>query len=100
MQSITLGMVNQRPAYGIAASTTLDKFRLLRLLVDLPSEAAIAGSAPEWYTSVCLNVDFASKLHTDSHNDGDSWIVTIGEHTGGDFSSRRMSMTSAKKNVQ
>ena len=101
VRSITLGMVNKRQnGYGISAATTVDKLRLLQLLIGVANDSGIAGSAPEWYTSVCLNVDFASKLYTDSHNDGDSWIVTIGEHTGGDFSSRRMSMTSAKKNVQ
>ena len=84
VQSITLGMVNKRQnGYGISAAATVDKLRVLQLLVDLANDPAIAGSGPECYTSICLNVNFGCALHTDSHNSGDSWIVAIGEHAGG-----------------
>jgi len=86
VQSITLGIVNKRQkGYGISAATTLDQFRLSKLLVGLTEDSAIAGCAPERYTSICLNVDFGSGLHIDSYNSFDSWIFSLGEHLGGDL---------------
>ena len=77
MRSLTLGMVNQRQAgYGISAATTHDQ----QLLVALTHDPSIAGSGPEAYTSICLNVDFPSALHADAHNAGHSWIVSLGAH--------------------
>jgi uncharacterized C2H2 Zn-finger protein len=77
-------MVNRRQCgYGISAATILDQLRLTRLLAGVAEDSAVAGGAPEYYTSVCLNIDFASDLHADAWNAGDSWIVTMGEHAGG-----------------
>ena len=86
VRSLTLGMVNQRQAgYGISAATTHDQLRLLQLLVALTHDSYIAGGGPEVYTSICLNVDFPSDLHVDAHNAGHSWIVSLGEHEGGEL---------------
>ena len=88
VRSLTLGMVNKRVSgYGISAATTLDKMRLLQLLVGLTRDTTIAGVAPLVYTSICCNVDFACDLHTDSHNscDYESSIVAIGEFSGGEL---------------
>ena len=84
VRSVTLGMVNLRQhGYGISAATTLGKLRLLKLLVDVARDPNIEGGPPDAFTSICLNIDFASALHTDSHNAGRSWIVAVGEHEGG-----------------
>ena len=84
VRSVTLGMVNLRQhGYGISAATTLGKLRLLKLLVNVARDPAIEGNPPEAFTSICLNVDFASAVHTDSHNVGRSWIAAMGEHEGG-----------------
>ena len=86
IRSITVGLVNQRQnGYGISTATTFDKLRLLRSLVNLVNDPAIAGNAPDCYTSICLNVDFASNLHTDSYNYGGSFIVALGDFTGGEL---------------
>jgi hypothetical protein len=51
VQSITLGLVNQRQAgYGLSAATTMGRLQLLKLLVALVDDAAIAGSAPVCFT--------------------------------------------------
>ena len=84
VRSTILGLVNLRShGYGISAATTLGKLRLLKLLVNVARDPAIEGNPPEAFTSICLNVDFASAVHTDSHNVGRSWIVAMGEHEGG-----------------
>ena len=84
VKSLTLGMVNKRAdGYGISAATTVDKLRLLQLLIGVANDSEISGNGPECFTSICLNVDFASEVHTDSHNSGSSWIVAGGEYTGG-----------------
>ena len=88
VRSLTLGMVNQRQAgYGISAATTHDQLRLLQLLVALTHDPYIAGGGPQVYTSICLNVDFASGLHSDANNSDeyDSWIVSLGDHDGGNL---------------
>ncbi len=87
IKSIILGLVNKRAGgYGISAATTFDKLRLLQLLVGLASDSEIVGEPPHVYTSICLNVDFACQLHTDSHNAGMSTIVAIGDDfTGGEL---------------
>ena len=85
VRSITLGMVNKRQnGYGISAATTLDKLRLLQLLIGVANDLGVVGNGPECFTSMCLNVNFASQLHTDSNNaDIPSWIVAGGEFNGG-----------------
>ena len=84
VRSITLGMVNKRQnGYGISAATTVDKLRLLQLLIGVANDSGIAGNGPECFTSTCLNVDFPCNLHTDSHNSGPSWIVGGGDFNGG-----------------
>ena len=84
VKSLTLGMVNKRAdGYGLSAATTVDKLRLLQLLICVANDSEISGNGPECFTSICLNVDFASEVHTDSHNSGSSWIVAGGEYTGG-----------------
>ena len=86
VRSLTLGLVSQRNrGYGVAGATTLDQMRLLQLLFGLANDPAIDGTPPDYYTSICLNVDFACDLHTDSHNSGASHIVAFGSHTGGDL---------------
>ena len=84
VRSITIGMVNKRQAgYGISSATTADRLRLLQLLVGVANDSGFTGDSPECFTSICLNVDFASEVHTDSHNSGPSWIVAGGEYSGG-----------------
>jgi hypothetical protein len=87
VQSITLGLVNQRQAgYGLSAATTMGRLQLLKLLVALVDDAAIAGTTPEHYTSICVNTSFpAGALHIDRHNVGDSWLTALGEFEGGAF---------------
>ena len=84
VRSMTLGMLNKRQAgYGISVATTSDRLRLLQLLIGVANDSGIAGNGPECFTSMCLNVDFASEVHTDSHNSGHSWIVAGGDFNGG-----------------
>ena len=85
VRSITLGMVNKRQSgYGISAATTLDKLRLLQLLISVANDLGVVGNGPECFASMCLNVNFASQLHTDSNNaDIPSWIVGGGDFNGG-----------------
>ena len=101
--SVTLGMVNQRQSgYGISAATTHDRLRLLQLLVNLSHDPAIAGSPPETYTSICLNVDFACGLHADGNNshEHDSWIVSFGDHEGATCLSKTKRRESERCRVQ
>jgi len=86
VQSVTLGMVSQRQhGFGISAATTAGKLRLLQALIAFTEDLSIAGCAPESYTSICLNVDFASGLHTDRYNSGDSWVAAVGDFQGGEL---------------
>ena len=48
---MTLGLVNQRPAYGISDATTHDNLRLLRLLLGL-ADGAQMGERPPFFTSI------------------------------------------------
>ena len=84
VQSTTLGIVNHRSnGYGLSAATAVDNFKLLTLLLQLAADPLIAGCAPHSFTSICLNVNFGCDLHSDKHNEGDSWIVGIGDYEGG-----------------
>ena len=74
VRSITLGMVNKRPAYGIANATTHDNFALLKRVLALVEDTGISGEAPPQFTSICVNVDFGCALHTDRFNEGPSTI--------------------------
>ena len=78
VRSITLGMVNQRPAYGIANATTHDNFALLKRVLALLDDAGISGEAPQQFTSICVNVDFGCALHTDRFNEGPSTTRALG----------------------
>ena len=84
VRSMTVGMVNKRQAgYGTSVATTSDRLRLLQLLVGVANDSGIVGNGPACFTSICLNVDFVSEVHTDSHNSGPSWIVAGGDFNGG-----------------
>ena len=86
VQSTTLGIVNHRSnGYGLSAATAVDKFKLLTLLLQLAADPLIAGCAPHSFTSICLNVNFGCDLHSDKHNERDSWIVRIGDYEGGEL---------------
>ena len=85
VRSITLGMVNQRPAYGIANATTHDNFALLKTVLALLEDPGISGDAPSQFTSVCVNVDFGCALHTDRFNDGPSTMCALGPFVGGEL---------------
>jgi uncharacterized C2H2 Zn-finger protein len=85
VRSLSVGMVNQRPAYGIAHATTHDDLRLLRLLLALLEDPRIEGEPPPFFTSICLNVDYACGLHTDRYNERNapSYICAVGEFFDG-----------------
>jgi hypothetical protein len=87
VRSLTVGLVNQRPAYGISHATTHDHLRLLHLLLGLVDDPQIAGERPPFWTSLCLNVDYGCGLHTDGRNDRDtlSYICAVGDYEGGEL---------------
>ena len=87
VRSLTVGLVNQRPAYGISHATTHDDLRLLRLLLGLVDDPHIVGEWPPCFTSICLNVDFACGLHNDARYDRDtlSYICAAGDYKGGEL---------------
>ena len=85
VRSITLGMVNQRPAYGIANATTHDNFALLKRVIALLEDTGISGGAPPQFTSACVNVDFGCALHTDRFNEGPSTMCALGPFVGGEL---------------
>ncbi len=84
--SVTVGAVDKRSdGYGISAATLLHRGYFMRLLHDVVQDAGLRGSAPPFYTSVCLNVGFAARFHVDSRNEGRSFIVSGGDYTGGEL---------------
>ncbi len=84
--SVTVGAVDKRSdGYGISAATLLHRGYFMRLLHNVVQDAGLRGSAPPFYTSVCLNVGFAARFHVDSRNEGRSFIVSGGDYTGGEL---------------
>ena len=85
--SITVGAVNQRASagLGIAAATLLDQGFLLRLLHDVAKDGSLYGERVQFYDAICLNVNFACKLHRDASNGGPSAVVAAGEYSGGEL---------------
>ena len=85
VQSVTLGIVNQRAeGFGISAATYEDKFGLLRLAHAVASDPQLEGEPPICYTSICINYNYASILHVDKYNEGMSQIVAGGDFRGGE----------------
>lgn len=65
-------------SFGITKQT-IKKPWLTRLLVG-----AIRSAVPHFhFTSIQVNYDYASKPHVDKSNLGDSYIVSLGNHSGG-----------------
>ena len=82
--SITLGCVQKRKGgLGIANATMTHRGELLRLLLDVLNDEEISGDRPGTFTSICLNVNYAANLHVDKNNYDFSYIVGLGEYTGG-----------------
>ena len=47
------------------------------------NDEEISGDRPGTFTSICLNVNYAANLHVDKNNYDFSYIVGLGEYTGG-----------------
>ena len=66
--------------WGVSAATS--KYAcLVRQLVAI----AVAGVPGFQFTSICLNHAFACRPHIDKNNVGPSYIVSVGEHSGGEL---------------
>jgi len=78
-KAMCLGVVDAR-CYGVLVSThCLDRPRLTKLLTAFAQEH-IPGFT---YTSIQINKNYASALHCDKRNMGDSFIVGVGNYTDG-----------------
>ena len=83
--SVTLGIVDRRRGYGLSKATSADRFDLLHLLHALRFDKSLKGTPPPFYTSICLNVNYAAALHVDKYNEGHSWLVAGGDYIGGEL---------------
>jgi hypothetical protein len=84
VKTTTLGIVNKRSnGFGISNATFDDKFALLRLVHEVAKDPNLDGPPPNFYTSVCLNVNYTVALHVDRNNYGFSSAIAAGSFTGG-----------------
>ena len=86
VRSITVGAVPlRRGGLGVSRGTSAYRGELAARLLALLRDEGIAGDAPDCFTSICLNVDFAASPHVDRANVGESWILGLGDYEGGEL---------------
>jgi uncharacterized C2H2 Zn-finger protein len=82
----TVGFVRTRKGGTcISSATLLHRGELVRRVMALWGSGEISGTPPTSFSSVCVNVDYGAKLHTDSFNEGQSWAVALGDYEGGEL---------------
>lgn len=79
---VAVGVVKCQSKGIVVAKATRQHLDLVRLLVDF----ARAHTPEDFYfTSIQINKNNQTSIHTDSNNTGDSYIVGLGDYEGGDF---------------
>lgn len=79
---VAVGVVKCQSKGIVVAKATRQHRHLVRLLVDF----ARAHTPEDFYfTSIQINKNNQTSIHTDSNNTGDSYIVGLGDYKGGDF---------------
>lgn len=80
IRGLLLGLYVYGGSVGVAAHTTKRPW-LTRLLVG-----ALRSAAPDFpFTSIQLNYNYASRPHVDKGNLGNSYIVGLGDYSGGEL---------------
>ena len=79
-RTISMGVVRRRRSGMGCATATLSKPRLSKLVVTLARQLGIAE-----YSSVYITNNVMADMHCDVNNAGSSWIIALGDFSGGDI---------------
>ena len=81
VDGMCFGLVYGLGGQGLKVSCIAQKYTNLTKLISKACSGSIPGGFE--FTSIQINHNYASKKHCDSNNAGPSWIISLGDHTGG-----------------